>query len=83
MKKLIVIFSFVFSRIGICLEIDEKLTLRILDVSDTKRTILINRGLEDGLVVGDHAKLYLSADRCQAVVVARHLQAVPFGLFTV
>lgn len=42
------------------LEIDEKLTLRILRTSNTKKTILINRGLEDGLVVGDHAKFFLT-----------------------
>lgn len=42
------------------LEIDEKLTLRILKASKTKKTILINRGLEDGLVVGDHAKFFLT-----------------------
>lgn len=42
------------------LEIDEKLTLRILSLSDSKKTALINRGLEDGLVVGDHAKFFLT-----------------------
>ncbi|MBL6988868.1 MAG: hypothetical protein ISR65_03785 [Bacteriovoracaceae bacterium] len=40
------------------LELDEKLTLRVLKVSDSKKTVLINRGLEDGLVVGDHAKFF-------------------------
>ena len=60
MKKLIAIFSLVFPFTGMGLQIDEKLTLRVLDVSDTKRTVLINRGLEDGLVVGDHAKFYLT-----------------------
>jgi len=43
------------------LEIDEKLTLRFLKVSSTKKTILINRGGEDGLVVGDHAKFFITA----------------------
>lgn len=42
------------------LEIDEKLTLRFLKVSGTQKTVLINRGAEDGLVVGDHAKFYTS-----------------------
>ena len=42
------------------LEVDEKLTLRILNVSNSKKTMLINRGLEDGLAVGDHAKFYLT-----------------------
>lgn len=43
------------------LEIDEKLTLRFLKVSGTKKTILINRGGEDGLVVGDHAKFFITS----------------------
>jgi hypothetical protein len=42
------------------LEVDEKLTLRFLKVSSTKKTVLINRGAEDGLVVGDHAKFYIT-----------------------
>ncbi|MBP5296870.1 MAG: hypothetical protein J6Y94_06010 [Bacteriovoracaceae bacterium] len=41
------------------LDIDEKLTSRILRVSSSQHTILINRGLEDGLVIGDHAKFFL------------------------
>tara|TARA_B100000925_G_scaffold291930_1_gene282597 strand:+ start:5452 stop:6540 length:1089 start_codon:yes stop_codon:yes gene_type:complete len=40
------------------LEVDEKLTIRLLNASTTKKTLLINRGLEDGLVKGDHAKLF-------------------------
>lgn len=42
------------------LSIDEKLTLRILRTSDSKKTILTNRGLEDGLVVETHAKFFLT-----------------------
>jgi hypothetical protein len=42
------------------LQIDEKLTLRFLRVSDTKKTILINRGLEDGLTAGDHGKFFIT-----------------------
>ena len=42
------------------LDIDEKLTLRLLKVSNSKKTILINRGAEDGLVVGDHAKFFIT-----------------------
>jgi hypothetical protein len=42
------------------LELDEKLTTRLIKVSKTKKTILLNRGLEDGLVVGDHAKFFLT-----------------------
>jgi hypothetical protein len=40
------------------LEIDEKLTLRILKLSNSKKTALVNRGGEDGLIVGDHAKFF-------------------------
>lgn len=43
------------------LEIDEKLTLRFLKVSSTQKTVLINRGGEDGLVVGDHAKFFITS----------------------
>ncbi|MCF8058513.1 MAG: hypothetical protein K9K67_04400 [Bacteriovoracaceae bacterium] len=42
------------------LELDEKLTTRFLKVSRTKKTVLLNRGLEDGIVVGDHAKFFLT-----------------------
>jgi len=48
------------SAVSQALEIDEKLTLRLLRTSTSKKTILINRGLEDGLAVGDHAKFYLT-----------------------
>ncbi len=47
-------------KVAFSLEIDEKLTIRILDASKSRKTILINRGLEDGLVVGDHAKFFLT-----------------------
>jgi hypothetical protein len=43
------------------LEIDEKLTIRFLKVSNSKKTVLINRGAEDGLVVGDHAKFFITS----------------------
>lgn len=59
MKKLF-IAMFLISFSANSLEIDEKLTSRILKVSGTKKTVLLNRGLEDGLVVGDHAKLFLT-----------------------
>lgn len=49
-----------FSASTKALEIDEKLTIRILDASASKKTVLINRGLEDGLVVGDHAKFFIT-----------------------
>ena len=42
------------------LEIDEKLTFRFLRLSSTKKTALLDRGLEDGLAVGDHAKFFVT-----------------------
>ncbi|HLW56351.1 MAG TPA: hypothetical protein VKY27_03145 [Bacteriovoracaceae bacterium] len=43
------------------LEVDEKLTVRILKTSESRKTILINRGTEDGLVEGDHARFMVTA----------------------
>ncbi len=43
------------------LEIDERLTVRIINTSESKKTILLNRGTEDGLAEGDHAKFFISA----------------------
>lgn len=45
---------------ALALDIDEKLTFRILQTSTSKKTILMNRGLEDGLVIGDHAKFFIT-----------------------
>ena len=64
MKSLYFILPAVFALNAVsafALEIDEKLTLRFLKVSSTKKTVLINRGGEDGLVVGDHAKFFITA----------------------
>ena len=60
MKSLKIIIACLFISSSYALEIDEKLTLRIVKTSDTKKTVLINRGQEDGLAKGDHAKFYLS-----------------------
>jgi hypothetical protein len=43
------------------LEVDEKLTVRIVKSSETRKTIMVNRGIEDGLVEGDHAKFIVTA----------------------
>lgn len=60
-KIFLLIFSTVFLNQNLsALEIDEKLPLRFLQVSGSKKTVLINRGLEDGLVVGDHAKFFVT-----------------------
>jgi hypothetical protein len=60
LKFLFLLIPFTLSNLH-ALEIDEKLTLRFLKVSSTKKTVLINRGGEDGLVVGDHAKFFITA----------------------
>lgn len=53
------------------LEVDEKLTVRLLRLSASKKTMLLNRGLEDGLVVGDHAKFYLTTGVVARAVVQK------------
>lgn len=54
-----VILLFSFS--AFALEVDEKLTVRVLRTSETRKTIMVNRGTEDGLVEGDHAKFIVTA----------------------
>ncbi len=61
MKTIVLLFSLSVFSFSYALDIDEKLTLRILDVSSTGKTILINRGVEDGLAVGDHAKFFITS----------------------
>ncbi len=60
MKNLICLF-FLIPSIALALEVDEKLTSRVVKVSETKKTVMINRGTEDGLVEGDHAKFIVTA----------------------
>ena len=60
-----------FSTSAISLEIDEKLTTRMIEVSSTKKTVLLNRGLEDGLTVGDHAKIFLTSGVIARAVVIK------------
>ena len=71
MKIIIVIATVFFSTNVLSLEIDEKLTTRIMEVSATKKTILLNRGLEDGLMVGEHAKLFLTDGMIARAVVVK------------
>lgn len=70
-SKWLVIIMMLFSGTASSLEIDEKLTTRILSVSSTKKTVLLNRGLEDGLVVGDHAKFFLTTGVIARGVVSK------------
>jgi hypothetical protein len=51
----------IFSTNVLGLEIDEKLTVRILGTSESRKTVMINRGIEDGLAEGDHAKFIVTA----------------------
>ncbi len=51
-----ILLFFLLPLVTFALEVDEKLTVRIIKLSESKKTILINRGSEDGLVVGDQAK---------------------------
>jgi hypothetical protein len=53
------------------LEKDTRLVSRILGASDSKRTLLLNRGGESGLVVGDHAKISLPTGMLARGVVVR------------
>ena len=61
MRVLPILLTFIFSSSLHALEIDEKLTIRFLKVSNSKKTVLINRGSEDGLVIGDHAKYFITS----------------------
>lgn len=55
----LLLFSFLCSDV-FALAVDEKLTLRVIKISESRKTILINRGIEDGLQEGDHAKFFLT-----------------------
>ncbi len=70
MKHLLILLTLIASKV-MALEVDEKLTLRILRVSDSQKTILVNRGIEDGLAVNDHAKFYLTSGMIARGVVIK------------
>lgn len=71
MKVLLLVFTFLIPLFASALEVDEKLTIRLLRLSRSKKTVLVNRGLEDGLVVGDHAKFFLTSGVIARGVVAK------------
>jgi hypothetical protein len=60
MKHLLA-FILLISTSAFALEVDEKLTVRILRTSETRKTVMVNRGTEDGLIEGDHAKFIVTA----------------------
>jgi hypothetical protein len=57
--------------LALALEVDEKLTARIVKTSETRKTLMINRGTEDGLVEGDHAKFVVTAGIVARAVCVR------------
>lgn len=59
--KYLVLLLFIFPALAYGLEVDEKLTIRIVKTSESKKTVMVNRGTEDGLVEGDHAKFIVTA----------------------
>jgi len=59
--RIILAIFIIFSTNAFSLEVDEKLTARIIRTSETRKTLMINRGTEDGLVEGDHAKFIVTA----------------------
>lgn len=64
MKKLflahLILFTFLPS--SWALEDDRRMIVRVLGVSSSKKTILINRGREEGVKMGDHAKFSTPKD---------------------
>ena len=70
MKSLIFILL-LFPALAFGLEVDEKLTVRIVKSSESRKTIMVNRGTEDGLVEGDHAKFIVTAGIVARAVCVR------------
>lgn len=59
--KALLLLTMLIPSLAFALEVDEKLTARIVKTSETKKTVMLNRGTEDGLVEGDHAKFIVTA----------------------
>ena len=59
--KIFALMLLLLSVQAFALEVDEKLTVRIIRTSETRKTVMINRGTEDGLVEGDHARFIVTA----------------------
>jgi len=56
---LLIVILFAFSLSTYALDNNESLTVRILKISSTKKTILINRGQEDAINIDDQVKFFL------------------------
>ncbi len=66
----VLFLSLIFLSHAFSLPIDSKLSVRILETTQSGKTILINRGSSDNLNVGDHAKFYITeAIVARAVIV--------------
>ena len=68
MKKLLILLclTFLIQQNSFSLEVDKKLLFSIINFSKTKRTLLINKGLENGLKKGDQAKFFLNSENLVA-----------------
>ena len=60
-----------FSGLIYGLEVNEKMTFSILNLSETKKTILMNKGIEYGLKEGDHAKFYTTSGIVARAVLSK------------
>lgn len=69
--KIFLALVLALSTSAFALEVDEKLTVRIIRTSESRKTIMINRGTEDGLVEGDHAKFIVTAGIVARAVCVR------------
>lgn len=70
MKYLILSLLFLSSSLQ-ALEVDEKLTVRVLKATESRKTLMLNRGSEDGLVEGDHARFIVTAGIVARGVLAK------------
>lgn len=69
--KIFGLLLLVFSLPALALEVDEKLTVRVVKSSESRKTLMVNRGTEDGLVEGDHAKFIVTAGIVARAVCVR------------
>lgn len=61
MMKFLICLLILMPLLAHSLEVDEKLTIRIIKTSESRKTLMVNRGTEDGLVEGDHARFIVTA----------------------
>lgn len=71
MKHSLLFFFMILPLFAHALEVDEKLTVRIIKTSESRKTIMVNRGIEDGLVEGDHARFIVTAGIVARAVCVR------------